>query len=101
MLEDLNGKADALSKIADLVGKKTVVMWAMLTTFTTGYLYYDSKVEERRLNDVRIEELKQSQKDLINTVQGMKHKQDIYIPKLDTTLKNANKTLQKLNNENK
>lgn len=71
MLENAEEKVNALTKLADLVGKKTLVMWCILTTFTTCYLFYDGRTTERQLNAIRIQELKESQSTLIKKMENM------------------------------
>ena len=94
-------KVNALTKLADLIGKKTLVMWCILTTFTTGYLF----VDVRTITQDRINEIKESNKILIEEIKGVKftseeNKKSIEstIPRLDTAIKNVNKTLKNINN---
>jgi len=94
-------KVNALTKLADLIGKKTLVMWCILTTFTTGYLF----VDVRTITQDRINEIKESNERLVGEIKGIKimteqNKKSINstIPKLDTTINNVNKTLENINN---
>ena len=92
-------KVNALTKLADLVGKKTLVMWCILTTFTTGYLF----INNNELQNTRINEIKISNERLVEEIKGIKQVQkdntdkiDSTIPKLDTTIDNVRQTLKKL-----
>lgn len=95
-MQQIEEKVNALSKIADLVGKKTLVMWCILTTFTTGFLY----IESRNERDKRITENSAAYERLVEEIKGIKHttdenkKQiDSRIPRLDTAIENVNQTL--------
>jgi len=93
-------KVNALSKLADIVGKKTLVMWCIVATFTSGYFFlkYDS------VQDKRISEISAGYERLFKEVKGIKEIQksnaemiDSITPRLDTTLNNVQQTLKRLN----
>lgn len=99
MLKNLNETATGLQKIAGLISKETLVMWCIFTTFTTGYLFIDG----RQTQEIRITELKQSQDKLIDEIKGIKKMQeytagiiDSTTNKVDTTINNINKKLEKI-----
>lgn len=99
MINNVDEKVNALTKLANLVGKETLVMWAILTTFTTGYLFIDG----RKTQETRITEIKQSNERLIEEVKGIKKtthetklQVDSTIPKLDTTINKVNQTLKSI-----
>lgn len=102
MIQNPKESVDALSKLADILGKKTVVLWAIVTTFTTGYLFLDG----RKTQETRINEIKQSNERLIEEVKGIKQtahqtkiQVDSAIPKLDTTISAVNNTLKQIKNK--
>ena len=94
--------ANALGKVANLIGKKTLVMWCIVTTFTTGYLYFKTN----DLQDKRLTEMKEANDKLVAEIRNIKAtteetklKVDSTIPKLDTTILNVKQTLDKINNK--
>lgn len=96
-------KVNALTRIADLIGKQTLVMWCIVTTFTTGYLYIDTN----KLQESRINEIKQSNERLVEEIKGIKQLQketkkqvDSAIPKLDYTLDNAEQLIKDMKKRN-
>lgn len=103
MLENVEEKVNALTKLADLIGKKTLVMWCIITTFTTGYLFIDGRTTERQLNSARITEIKESNDKLVKEIKGIKEdakqtkaKVDSTMPRLDTLIDKANNKLNKI-----
>lgn len=102
MIQNPVETVNALEKLADIIGKKTLVMWCIVTTFTTGYLFIDG----RKTQETRISEIKISNEKLIEEIKGIRkitneHKLQIEstIPKLDTTINNVNQTLINLKNK--
>lgn len=88
-----------LTKVADLIGKKTLVMWCILTTFTTGYLF----LENNKLHSQRLDQMEQSYERLVDEIKGIKHLQnknaikiDSTSSKIDTTIENVKQTLKRL-----
>lgn len=99
MLENPEEKVNALSKLADLIGKKTLVMWCILTTFTTGYLFLKLDGVQNR----RITETAAGYERLVEEIKGIKKVQkenaekiDSTIPRLDTTINDVKNTLKRL-----
>ncbi len=101
MLSNPEEKVNALTKLADLIGKQTLVMWCIIMTFTTGYLFikYDGA------QDKRITENSAGYERLVEEIKGIKKVQkenaekiDVTIPKLDTTIKDVRQTLKRLKN---
>lgn len=99
MLENPEEKVNALTKLADLIGKKTLVMWCIATTFTSGYFFtkYDA-VQDKRLNENAA-----GYERLVGEIKGIKEAQkqnaqkiDSTIPKLDTTIRDVRQTLKRL-----
>lgn len=102
MLTNPEEKVNALTKLADLVGKQTLVMWCILTTFTTGYLFHNNN----ELQNTRINEIKTSNERLVEEVKGMRiiqeknaEKINSTVPKLDTTISDVKETLEQLKNQ--
>lgn len=102
MIQNPVETVNALEKLADIIGKKTLVMWCIVTTFTTGYLFIDG----RKTQETRISEIKISNEKLIEEIKGIrkitnenKLQIDSTIPKLDTTINNVNQTLINLKNK--
>lgn len=100
MLQSAEEKVNALTKLADLIGKKTLVMWSIVTTFTTGYLFIDG----RKTQESRINEIKESNERLIKEIKEIKEnakeatiKIDETKQNVDTTIINIKKTLNKIN----
>lgn len=103
MVENAEEKVNALTKLANLVGKQTLVMWCILTTFTTGYLFVDGKSTERQLNDLRIKELKEAQAKLIQEIKEVKEDQkntkvqfNKFGKKIDTLVDKASEKLENM-----
>lgn len=102
MLENPIEKVNALVKLADVVGKKTLVMWCLFTTFTSGYFFvkYD-RVQNKRINENSagyerlVEEIKGIKKIQLDNTNEIKST----IPKLDTTITNVEETLKRLKNK--
>ena len=102
MIQNPVESANALDKLADIVGKKTLVMWCIVTTFTTGYLFLD----ERKTTESRITEQKDAYERIIEEIKGIKktteeNKKSINLTnsKIDTALIDAQETLNKLKNK--
>lgn len=101
MLKNINPTeaVNTLTKLADLVGKQTLVIWCIVTTFSTGYLY----VAHDKSQESRIKENKASYEMVIEEIKGIKkttaetkEKVDSTIPKLDSTIINVNQTMGEL-----
>ena len=99
MIQNPVESANALEKLADIVGKKTLVMWCIVTTFTTGYLFLDG----RKTTESRITEQKEAYERIVEEIKGIKetteeNKKSINLTnsKIDTTLLDAQETLNKL-----
>lgn len=102
MIQNPVESANALDKLADIVGKKTLVMWCIVTTFTTGYLFLDG----RKTTESRITEQKDAYERIVEEIKGIKktteeNKKSINLTnsKIDTTLIDAQETLNKLKNK--
>lgn len=102
MIQNPVESANALEKLADIVGKKTLVMWCIVTTFTTGYLFLDG----RKTIESRITEQKNAYERIVEEIKGIKktteeNKKSINLTnsKIDTTLIDAQETLNKLKNK--
>lgn len=102
MIQNPVESANALEKLADIVGKKTLVMWCIVTTFTTGYLFLDG----RKTTESRITEQKDAYERIVEEIKGIKktteeNKKSINLTnsKIDTTLIDAQETLNKLKNK--
>lgn len=102
MIENPVESVNALEKLADIVGKKTLVMWCIVTTFTTGYLFLDG----RKTTESRITEQKEAYERIVEEIKGIKktteeNKKSINLTnsKIDTTLIDAQETLNKLKNK--
>ena len=102
MIQNPVESVHALEKLADIVGKKTLVMWCIVTTFTTGYLFLD----ERKITESRITEQKEAYERIVEEIKGIKkiteeNKKSINLTnsKIDTTLIDAQETLNKLKNK--
>lgn len=100
MIQNPIEKINALSKLADLIGKKTLVMWCIFTTFTSGYFF----IKYDKVQDKRLSENSASYERLVGEIKGIKQVQkdnsakiDSALPKLDTTIHNVEKTLNKIN----
>lgn len=97
-------KVGVLSKLADVVGKKTLAVWAIMTTLTTGYLFIENKTLHNKLLSVTgsgYERLIDEIKGIRHTTQETKSKVDSTIGKLDTTITNAKETLDDLQKRKK
>lgn len=90
MITNPEESANALTKLADLVGKQTLVVFLMITIFTTGFLY----LENREIQELRLKEMNKGHDKLIEEI---KNKVDKTIPELDTTIYSVRKTLNELN----
>ena len=102
MIQNPVESANALEKLADIVGKKTLIMWCIVTTFTTGYLFLDG----RKTTESRITEQKDAYERIVEEIKGIKktteeNKKNINLTnsKIDTTLINTQETLNKLKNK--
>lgn len=102
MIQNPVESANALEKLADIVGKKTLIMWCIVTTFTTGYLFLDG----RKTTESRITEQKDAYERIVEEIKGIKktteeNKKSINLTnsKIDTTLINTQETLNKLKNK--
>lgn len=100
MLTNPEEKVNALTRLADIIGKQPLVIWCIITTFSTGYLFTDNN----KLQNTRIDEIKLSNERLVEEIKGIKKVQqdqvekiDSTLPKLDTTIYNVKQTLNKLN----
>ena len=106
MLENVEEKVNALTKLADLIGKQTLVMWCIVTTVTTGYLYfkYDLSQEkritensagyERLVKEMR--EVREEQKVIKTDAKETKEQVNNTIPKLDTLINKTTETIENI-----
>jgi len=101
MLENVEEKVTALTKLADLVGKQTLVMWCIVTTFTTGYLFIDGRNTERELNKAMISEIKASQDKLVEKMEETQNRVNNQLPRLDTLINNASQTIKDIKKDKK
>lgn len=99
MINNVEEKVTALTKLADLVGKQTLVMWAIITTFTTGYLF----IRNDKLQDKLYITQGQGYERLINRIDKVeaitnhnKNQIDSTIPKLDTTIYQVKEKLKNI-----
>lgn len=99
MIENPVESVNALEKLADVIGKKTLVMWCIVTTFTTGYLF----LQVSKTTESRITEQKAAYERIVDEIKGIRitteeNKKSINLTnsKIDTTLIDAQKTLDKL-----
>ena len=102
MIQNPVESANALEKLADIVGKKTLVMWCIVTTFTTGYLFLQvSKTTESRITEQKAayERIVEEVKGIRETTEKNTKSINLTNSKIDTTLIDAQETLNKLKNK--
>lgn len=99
MIQNPVESVNALEKLANVIGKKTLVMWCIVTTFTTGYLFIDG----RKTDEARLVEQKAAYERIVEEIKGMKkvqaeNKKNIEetVPRIDTIINDAQETLNKL-----
>lgn len=99
MIQNPVESVDALTKLADVIGKKTLVMWAILTTFTTGYLFIrNDKLQDKLLNtqEAGYERLINRIDKVEKTSNYNKEQIDSTLPKLDTTIFEVREKLKEI-----